>query len=131
MLRTLAQCLATVLLFCLGLGFGQYALAPDGAYGSYGSEDPSHDWGKYLWFFQVPAAIPMLLVHGALIGILTGAVIVPVAGVVAAIMIWRFPGLHVWLAGSRWAWLSLGVFFAGLLSGAAMTILAGRNPGII
>jgi hypothetical protein len=73
----------------------------------------------------------MLLVHGASIGILTGAVIVPVAGVVAAIMIWRLPGLQVWLAGSRWAWLSLGVFFAGLLSGAAMTIVAGRNPRII
>lgn len=118
------------LIVCLAFGWGNYALAPDGKYADRSMEEVSHDWHRYLWFFQVyPTGWPLLIVLGAFIGIINALVVVPIVCVACAVLFRLRPGLGEWLLKPR-AWLWLVILGVGYASGVIFTIVTGTNPGI-
>jgi hypothetical protein len=130
-LKALLIVSAVALLFCLAAGWGSYALAPGGAYSDWTVQGVSHDWHRYQWFFQVPSALPVLMILGAFIALAHAIIVVPVVLVMVAILFLRFPrskGRLLELANDVRFWIV--ILCLGFATGIMETIIQGRNPGV-
>lgn len=118
------------LTFCLAFGWGSYALAPGGAYVDWTMQGVSHDWHRYLWFFQIPStAWLMLIVLGAFAAAVYAVALVPCTLIASAVLFRLCPRAGEWLSRSA-IWVGLTTFIFGYTGGIVDTIIAGRNPGI-
>jgi hypothetical protein len=131
MLRVLIFCALLALLCSIAFGLGSYALAPGGAYVDWGTEDVSHDPHRYLWFFQVPSTGWYEL---GLLGLFVGAgcalFVVPITCAACGLLFWNLPALKRRFLAVSPLRLSFVVIALGLLTGAAATIISGKEPGI-
>ncbi len=124
-------CALLALLYAFAWGLGSYALAPGGAYVDWTMQGVSHDWHRYLWFFQVPfSGWFWLAALGVCIGAINSLLVVPIACAVGALVFWKLPTIKQRLLSVNPVRLCYVVIGLGLLTGVAWTIISGRNPGI-
>lgn len=126
------RCLGLALVLGFAIGCGQYALAPGGAYVDYTMQGISHDWHRYLWFFQIPLRWQVVILFHALFA--SGFLFIELAVIAvgaAAVMTFLLPSLGAKFVAvkSHLLWPLAAVL--GILVGLLVTVLDGRNPGII
>jgi ABC-type spermidine/putrescine transport system permease subunit II len=123
--------LTVLVLFSLGNGIGQYTLAPGGAYRDYTMQGVSHDWHRYLWAVSVPGQWPVILAHALFVGALSAIIVVPIGAALGFLLFSVRPALRERVASCPAPWLYAITVLVGFVVGVGITIVAGRNPGII
>lgn len=130
-LKALLRVVLLAIVFCIALGVGMYALAPDGTYTAYAVETVSHDWNQYKWGFLYPDFWEVLISHGILVGLASAVAIVPIALIVSAILFKAAPKTKQMVASANIYLCVVSVLVLGVVAGIVYTIAQGRNPGII
>ncbi len=115
----------------MAFGFGTYALAPGGAYLDATAQGISRDWHSYLWVFDTPPELWLLIALLAPeIGVVVAIYSVPIACVATALLVWIAPAFTLRLTGTKPLYLALVAIALGIISGILFTIVMGRNPGV-
>jgi hypothetical protein len=130
MLRPLLICALLAFVYSIAWGLGSYALAPGGRYVDWTMQGVSHNWHQYRWFYQESGAGEWLALLGSFVGLLAALLVVPSTCGAAALVFWRMPMLKERLLRANGVYLGCTVIGLGLLTGVALTIINGRNPGV-
>ncbi len=72
----------------------------------------------------------LLALLGAITGAIVAVLVVPISCGVAALLFWRMPAFQERILKASSVTLCCSAIGLGLLTGAVLTIIQGRNPGI-